>query len=216
MQSPLHEEGALFFSLMKVYDRISTDQWFLAVMGAVVVLLSAVMVVHCGRAALAARLSYKAQYSVPPASVEQALAYGHRAWALYPWNYYLSVYLAEMAYYRAPDVAGDARVERLRQARFWCDRGLAQNFYKSQLRRLKTRFLWEESPLKGLEYWKAYTEWQFWEPYNHATLAELYARVGKFDKAEQSLKWVEVDPSAYQDARRKVEREKKIWEDSLN
>lgn len=201
---------------MKVYDRISVDQWFLAVMGSVVVLLSMAGLVHSGRAALASRLSCKAQYSTPPASVEQVLEYCRKAWSLYPSNYYLTTYAAEMAYYRANDVTGDLRAERLRQARFWCDRGLAQNVYKSQLRRLKTRFIWMESPLKAVEYWKTYTDWQFWEPYNHATLAELYARIGEFDKAEQSLKWVEVDPSSYKDARQAVERERKIWEESLN
>jgi hypothetical protein len=201
---------------MKAYDRISVDQWFLAALGALVFTLAAAGMVHSARASLAARLACKAQYGQPAASVEQVLDACRKASSLYPWNYYFTTFTAEMAYYRAADVTGEARAERLRQARFWCDRGLYQNGYKSQLRRLKTRFLWEDSPLKAIDYWKAYTDWQFWEPGNHATLAELYARAGEFDLAEQSLKWVEIDPVSHQDARRVVDREKKIWEESLD
>lgn len=200
---------------MKVYDRVRLDQWFLAAAGAVVVLLSLGGVIHAGRASFAARLSYKAQYSVPPASVEQVVEWCRRAYSLYPWNYYLSIFTAEAAYYRAGDVVGEARERRLSQARLWCERGLSQNVYKSQLRRLKTRFMWDDSPLKAIEYWKAYTDWQFWEPYNHATLAELYARAGEFGLAEQSLKWVEIDPAAHAEARLAVDRERKGWEESL-
>ncbi|MEI6788029.1 MAG: hypothetical protein WCL49_06075 [bacterium] len=200
---------------MKAYDRISVDQWFLAAVGAVMLALAVAGMVHSTRASLAARLAYKARYGQPAASVEQVLDACRKAAALYPWNYYFTIFTAEMAYYRADDVTGEARAERLRQARFWCDRGLFQNGYKSQLRRLKTRFLWEDSSLKAIDYWKAHTDWQFWEPGNHAVLAELYARAGEFDQAEQSLKWVAIDPAAHQEARRIVEREKKIWDDSL-
>jgi hypothetical protein len=201
---------------MKTYDRISVDQWFLAVMGALVFALALAGLVYSTRASVASHLACKAKYGLPPASVEQVLEACRKAYSLYPWNYYFTIFTAEMAYYRATDVTGEARAERLRQARFWCDRGLYQNGYKSQLRRLKTRFLWEESPLKAIEYWKAYTDWQFWEPYNHATLAELYARAGEFDPAEQSLKWVAIDPVAHKNARVAVDREKKIWEESLD
>lgn len=201
---------------MKVYDRISVDQWFLAVIGAVVVALAGAGLLHAGRAAIASSLSYRAQYGKPAASVEQVLDLCRKASSLYPWNYYLVIFAAETAYYHSGDVTGGAREERLKLSRFWCERGLSLNVYKSQLRRLKTRFLWEESPLKAIEYWKAYTDWQFWEPYNHATLAELYARAGEFDLAEQSLKWVAIDPASYAQARLAVDREKKIWEESLN
>ena len=198
--------------MMKVYDRIRIDRWSLAVIGAALLVVSGAGVVYGGRAAMASRLSCRAQYGSPPAGVEQILAWCREAYALYPWNYYFSIFAAEAAYYKADEVRGDARMERLRQARLWCERALLQNGYKSQVRRLKTRFLWEESPAAAIAYWEAYTDWQFWEPYNHATLAELYARAGEPGKAEQSLKWVEGDPS-YAQARETVERERQIWAD---
>ena len=200
---------------MKVYDRISIDQWFLAIMGALLLILSMAGMVYGGRAAVAARLSCRAQYGIPPAGVEQILTWCREAYALYPWNYYFSIFAAEAAYYQADEMRGEARAERLRQSRLWCDRGLSQNVYKSQLRRLKTRFLWEDSPSSAIAYWEAYTDWQFWEPYNHATLAEMYARVGEPGKAERSLKWVEGDAS-YAQVRETVEREKQIWVDVMN
>jgi len=200
---------------MKVYDRVSLDQWFLATVGVVFLVLSFAGVIHGTRAAFAARLSYKAQLTQPPVAVEDIITLCRRAYSLYPWNYYFSIFTAEAAYYQADAVRGEARSERLRQAQLWCDRGLIQNKYRCQLRRLKARFLWEESPAEAISYWAAYTDWDFWEPYNHATLAELYARNGDSDKAEQELKWVEGDAS-YERVRKSVMGEKQSWENILN
>lgn len=200
---------------MKIYDRVSIDQWFLAAVGSVLLLGSVMAMGHGARATMAVWLSYSAQKESAQTDVEGLLKSCARAYALYPWNYYFSIFAAEAAYYRADEVRGEARAERLRQSRLWCDRGLAQNPYRSQLRRLETRFLWEESPLKAIAYWEAYTEWQFWNAYNHATLAELYAKAGEFAKAEAELKWVERDAS-YAETKRCVEREKKLWDDALN
>lgn len=197
---------------MKLRDRVSPDRWFLLVIGATLFAVTSAGVVHSVRAAWAARLSCAAQLDTPVAEVDRIIGLCRKAYALYPWNYYLSIYTAEAAYYQAGNVSGEARSERLRQARLWCDRGLAQNPYKSQLRRLKTRFLWEESPASAIEYWKAHTDWQYWEPYNHATLAELYARYGEIEKAEAELKLGKGD-ATYEEVCRTVMDEKKNWED---
>ena len=200
---------------MKAYDRVKLDQWFLASVGTVFLALSLAGLIHSMAAAWASRLSYRAQMANPPLEVEQVLAMCHRAYVLYPWNYYFSIFAAEAAFYQADKVQGEARTARLAQSKLWCERGLIQNPYKSQLRRLQTRFLWEDSPAEAIVYWAAYTDWQFWEPYNHATLAELYARHGDIEKAEQELKWVEGDVS-YPRVRETVLREKKSWEAILN
>jgi len=195
--------------------RSGVNRWFLTVIGVALLTLSLAGVVYSVCAAWAFRLSFHAQLDKPSPGVEQIVEWCRKAYVLYPWNYYLSIFTAETAYYHADEVQGEAREVRLRQSRLWCERGLAQNRYKSQLIRLKTRFLWEDSPSQAIAYWRAFTEWQFWEPYNHATLAELYARYGNFEKAEQSLRWIEGDPS-YGEARKVVMREKKIWDDSVN
>ena len=208
-------EGAFLLSPMKVYDRVSLDQWFLAAMGSVFLVLSGIGVVHGTKAALAARLSCRAQSSYPSVPVDQILSLCQRAYSLYPWNYYFSIFSAEAAYYQSDAVYGEARTERLRLARLWCDRGLIQNPYKSQLRRLKTRFLWEDSPAQAIAYWASHTEWQFWDPYNHATLSELYARNGDISKAEQELKWI-VGDALYEPTCKTVMDEKKSWDAILS
>ncbi len=197
---------------MKAYDRIRVDQWFLTVIGVVLLVLALAGAVFAAKAAVASRLSFQSQFGSERDDVEKVLDNCRRAYALYPHNYYFSIYAAEMAYYRAPEAQGSVRSSRLRQANLWCDRGLQQNPYKSQLRRLKTRFLWEDSPAKAIEYWRDYTDWHFWEPHNHATLAELQARAGEFEEAEKSLAWVKVDPAAHEAARRVVQREKDAWD----
>ena len=85
-----------------------------------------------------------------------------------------------------------------------------QNGYRSQLRRLETRLLWDRSPAEAIAYWEAHTNWQYWEPYNHETLAGLYANYGEFEKADRELKLL-VNFPAYEPTRTLIENEKKIW-----
>ena len=53
------------------------------------------------------------------------------------------------------------------------------------------QFLWEKSPEEGRAYWETYVEWDFWSPYAHAVLAEMYARSGNFQRAESELQWTQ-------------------------
>lgn len=195
---------------MKVYDRIRLDQWFLATIGVLVLGLSITGLLHGARATAASQLARKAQYGVSATNVEQVLDNCRRAYVLYPWNYYLSIFAAELAYYKVDEVKGLVRAERLRQAALWCERGLIQNGYRSQLRRLKTRLLWESAPSEAIAYWEAHTDWQYWEPYNHETLAGLYAKYGEFDKAARELELIKNFP-VYEVTRTLIEQEKKFW-----
>lgn len=195
---------------MKVFDRIRVDQWFLATLGVLLLWLFLAGVQHGLRASRAARLAWDARYGAASTQVEEVLDLCRRAYVLYPWNYYFSIYAAELAYYKADEVQGDLRKARLDQAQRWCERGLMQNGYRSQLRRLKTRFLWEQSPAEAIAYWEAHTRWQFWEPYNHETLAGLYAKYGEFDKAERELSLIKPFP-AYEATRALIESEKTFW-----
>ena len=102
---------------------------------------------------------------------------------MYPYNYYFCIWTAEKAYYTSFEVDNKEALRRLNIAQRWCNAGLGLNAYNSQLRRLKTHLLEKKSPSEAADYWKKYVEWQFWEPYNHAVLAELYAETGDFDKA---------------------------------
>jgi hypothetical protein len=195
---------------MKAYDRIRVDQWFLASIGVLLLCVALVGIVYAGRASLAAQLACSARYGAAASNVEYVLDSCRQAYVLYPWNYYFSILAAEAAYYSAGNVPDEVRARRLQQAELWCERGLIQNQYRSQLRRLKTRFLWETSPSEAIAYWTAYTDWQYWEPYNHQTLAEYYAKYGEFEQAERELKLIAHFP-AYESTRKFIESEKANW-----
>lgn len=194
---------------MKVYDRIKVDQWFMATLGLLILALALYGILHGVRASVAAQLSRDALYGPSSNNVEYVLSRCQRVFKLYPRNYLLSIHAAELAYYKAAEEP-DLYAERRRQSLLWCDRGLMQNPYKIQLRRLKTRFLWEKSPAEAIAYWDAYTDWQYWEPFNHATRAELHAQNGNFEKAEQAIKVI-VNFPEYAVARAVIDSEKKEW-----
>lgn len=199
---------------MRVLDRSTSDQWLVACAGAVLLILSLAGVAYGVRTCAAMLAYHQAKYGVAAGNTARVLSLCRRAYGWYPWNYRFSIVAAEQAYHEAGLATGKAREEFLRQAQFWCERGLRQNWRKSQLRRLKTRFLLEESPVKAAQFWAEFTDWQFWEPYNHAVLAELYARSGDFDKAEQSLKWAE-GSSSYDAARAVVLEQQRSWAEAL-
>jgi len=200
---------------MKRASGSTSNPWFQTIVGLVLVALSLLGVIHGVRAGVAQCLYREAKYGPQSADTDHVVDLCRRAYAWYPWNHYFSILASEQAYYTADAVTGIARRNRLLQAQFWCDRGLVQNPWRSQLRRLHTRFLWAESPSRAIRYWEAHTAWQFWEPYNHAVLAELYAKAGEFDKAEQALKWVQGAPE-YEPTKTLVLAEKAAWNSALN
>ena len=200
---------------MKRASGSTSNPWFQTIVGMVLVVLAFLGVIHGVRAGVAQCLYREAKYGAQAADTDHVVDLCGRAYAWYPWNYYFSILAAEQAYYTADAVTGVARRNRLLQSQCWCDRGLIQNPWRSQLRRLHTRFLWEESPARAIHYWEAHTEWQFWEPYNHAVLAELYAKAGEFDKAEQALKWVQGAPD-YEPTQKLVLAEKAAWNSALH
>lgn len=200
---------------MRLLSRSLSDQWFVAVVGGGLLVLSVLGVVHGVRAAAAQACYHHAKYGAGAGDVGKIVEQCRRAYAWYPWNYYFSIEAAERAYHAASgDGEAALRQERLRQSQFWCERGLIQNPWRSQLRRLKTRFLWEVSPSEAIRYWEAHTRWQFWEPYNHGVLVGLYARAGDFENAEKSLKWTKGSPE-FESAHQVLMSEKKAWGEAL-
>ena len=193
--------------------RSTGDQWFVVLLGGLLLLGAAGGLVHAARGTVAA-LNYKAaKYGTPRPSTEAVLTLCRHAYAWYPWNYYFSIEAAERAYYDSERPSTNAAAWR-QQAKWWCERGLAQNPHKSQLRRLWTRFLWEDSPSQAIAYWSAYTDWNYWEPYNHAVLAELHAAAGDFDRAGRELALIEAFPD-HADAAKAVARERQVWDAML-
>jgi hypothetical protein len=113
-----------------------------------------------------------------------------KAQLLYPHNYRLFLWSAEEVFNRSIEVAGDEQKEYRKVAGILCDRGLDLNCYLMPLPLIKTQLLSLKSIKEGIGYWEKYVEWDYWNSYNHAVLAGLYAADGKFGKAMQSLQFI--------------------------
>lgn len=198
---------------MSPLQRSTADPWFVALIGVVMVGVALAGVWHSVCAGVAHCCYHAAKYG-RASDTEQVLALCRRAYVLYPANYYFSILAAEKAFYTAGLVEAGARKRRLDQAAVWCDRGLMQNGWKGQLRRLKVRFLWEQSPSEAIRFWRAFTDWQFWEPYNHAELAVMYAQVGDFASAEREMKLISGTPDGAR-VRQAIDKEQKEWSEIL-
>lgn len=195
---------------MRGMTRSIKDPWFIAVIGVLIVIISAAGLKSSLQAGIAQAYYRQAKYGMPRAGMERVLELSHKAYGLYPHNYYFSILAAEMAHQASGSVQASDKRRLMDQSIIWCDRGLVQNWWNGSLRRLKARHLWQESPVQAIMFWKAYTEWQCWEPYNHSTLAEMYAGVGDFEKAEQSLRLASGTPEG-EEARLIVEKEREEW-----
>ena len=166
--------------------------WVRRCSGVVLLVVGLCGVVRGTRAGLGQFLYYHCKFGwfkQDPDVVFECCEWAHK---LYPIDYYFCMWTAEKAYYSSlePGVHPVWRDRRWRLAGEWCERGLRLNPYKSPLRLLKTRLLAENSLGDAIGYWQRFVEWQFWNPYNHAVLAELYARQGDRGRAEQELGWV--------------------------
>ena len=73
---------------------------------------------------------------------------------------------------------------------FLCNAGLRCNPYNGQLKLIKTRLFEEKSVAEAIAYWRDYVDWEFWRPYNHAVMSELYSEAGNIEKAQDELMWL--------------------------
>jgi len=143
------------------------------------------------------------EYILTEEDEEKVFSNCERAFVLYPHNYSFCTWTSEMAWYGRHDEDGAENPTKRAIADQWCQRGLALNSFDSQLRMLEVNLLIDEELKDAIRKLEAYVEWNFWEPYNHAFLAELYARDGRYGDAIESLLWVK--GSRYErDARQRV------------
>jgi tetratricopeptide (TPR) repeat protein len=177
-------------------------------LAAILAVLSVCGLVHGIRAALANTLYFQAKYGSEKDNPTAIFALYEQAHWWYPFNYNFCILAAETAYYSSFAVDPKEAARRRLLAARWCDTGLRLDFHKSQLRLLKTRLLATDSLPAAIRYWNDYVDWQYWEPYNHAVLVELYAQAGDFDKALESLALTKGSDS-YNDASRKFVE---IWD----
>jgi hypothetical protein len=163
--------------------------------GVCLAVLTAAGLVYALRVAWAQRLYHEAKYGAACADIRQTLRLCEAAHRLYPHNYLFCLWTAERAYTAALATADAASSVRLMNAaRDWCAMGLAINRYNGPLHLLQARLLERTSPAQAAACWAPYVEWQFWEPYNHAVLADFYAKAGEIEKAAEELEWTKGSP----------------------
>ncbi len=146
------------------------------------------------RATIGQWLYQAAKYGRGVDRPEAVMALSQRSLQWYPANGRLCEFAAEWAYSRSFEPGATNAPELRLAARFWCDRGLALNFYSPYLRWLRSQLLWDEDRAAAIANWADYTEWHFWDAYNHAQLCEMYARDGRIEAAERELIWVRGSP----------------------
>ncbi len=175
-----------------------------------IVLLSVCGAVHAVRAAISYAGYWQIKYGCQATALSLKLDKAQSVYDLYSWNYNLCIWCAENAYYNRFD-SGEEQEEMVSAARKWCNRGLALNPHKSQLRLLKARLIAMKSAEEAAEYWQKYVRWDFWRPYHHAVLAEFYIEAGKFWEASGELMWLE-DSKYHDEVSEKI---RKAWRQEM-
>lgn len=159
--------------------------------GLALLCLSTSGIVYGTRAALAHIMYFNAKYGRFTNQAEYVARRCDGADRLYPFNYRFCCLAGTELYYAGQRAADPWKSEFFKRARYWCDKALDLNPHKRPARLLDVRLLGEEGELgESIRRWEEYVDWDFWEPYNHALLVELYSRAGDFDKATEALTWV--------------------------
>jgi len=153
------------------------------------------------RAALANR-QYGALLTLKMES-EAEMRLARRLFRLSPRHYAVCIRAADTAFRTAeaqcnPELARTWREE----ARFWVSRGLNLNPWLMELHYLKARLAAVESPAAGVDAWKSYVDWHFWDPVNLEHLARFQEAAGQIEAALETLEWLRPWPryNAWRDA----------------
>ena len=147
-------------------------------------------VLHGARASAAQALYHRVRYGAASGDLHRGLRLAEWAYRLDPHHYYLCIWACRSAYETAVTVGGpDAEGWRAAAGR-WCERGLALNPYKRQLRLIRARFIARASPADAARYWEEYLAWHFWDRENHAAMVEFYAKAGRLHEAMEQLTWL--------------------------
>lgn len=142
------------------------------------------------RASAAYLLYHNSRYGSGNENVRGILSGCATAYRYYPYNYYFTIWAAENAYRQALNAEGREREYFMDAADYWCERGLALNHYKGQLRMIRARLIARDDPAAATDYWQAYVDWHYWEPFNHCALAEFHALAGDFTQAFKALELI--------------------------
>lgn len=163
------------------------------------------------RASRAQAEYYRAKYGALRNQPAKALALAESSHDQYPLSFYLCAWAAEVAYYGDWGAEEPGPLARRQLAQRWCERGLALNGWYRPLRLLEVRLVAEHSLPDAIRLWERYVDWQFWDPYNHAVLVDLYSSAGRYEQAVEALALVK-GSSSEKAARRQVQQ---AWADEI-
>jgi hypothetical protein len=143
------------------------------------------------------------RYATATLETKQELA--TRAYAQYPWNYYLCQLMAKEAWENVNIRNVDADGERLSLANEWCSRGRELNPYDRSLAWTAVSIAGVDSAQKAVAVWERYVERVFWDPWNLASLIKLKAMAGQVKDARTLLALLDGRPE-YRDAAMAVDQ----------
>lgn len=149
----------------------------------------------------AQRLYYEAKYGQSNTDTRKITSLCEQAHRLYPYNYFFYIWAADHAFQKASHLKDLERKEMISSVEFLCNAGLLCNPYNGQLKLIKTHLLEERSLADAIAYWRAYVDWEFWRPYNHAVMSELYSKTEDIEKAQDELMWLK-GTEYYEDTRK--------------
>ncbi len=108
-------------------------------------------------------------------SAREAFELSRRAMALYPWNYYMPAWAAQLALDEAREAATPEAFDAAASAAYWCAReAVSLNPYDAE-----ARYAWAEAlaqtgrVAQALDFWRGVLEREFWNPDNHTEYARL-------------------------------------------
>ena len=164
--------------------------------GILLVLVGLAGVWHVTQSERVACLYREARYGNAAGDLERIRVLAERAYAISPVHYLFWTWVCERARDARPVAPGEEREEQTAVMACWCERGLAANPWSPALRVIHAGLLCERDPRAAIRWWESCVAWQYWEPYNHALLAELYARAGEFTRAFDILWRIRGQPYA--------------------
>lgn len=191
---------------MRTTVQVPCNKVLAAALGVLAVGLALWWLPRCVQAERASLRYAEACYGPSSNDVTRVLALADEAFPIAPEHYHFWALAADDAW-NARIVApiSNAGESMGRQAKEWCKRALDANPWHPKARVLWASMVAENDVGEALRYWQTCVEWQYWEPFNHAFLAELQGRNGNFALASNTLGRIKGMPY-YEDTRRILDR----------
>lgn len=113
---------------------------------------------------------------------------------LYSHNYNLCNIAAKLLWTQALKSSADNKRNLIKLVGQWCDKGLEENYYDLSLRYRKTELIALSSKTEAADYWKLYSDWNFWNAQSLSLLVKYYAKAGRLVEATEVLSLLKGHP----------------------